>query len=366
MRAAGVDVVSFAAGEPDFPTPEHILAAAARAVHDPSNHKYTANAGLAPLREAIAEYTLKYSGREVDESQVLVTNGAKQAIFNVCAAVLDPGDEVLVPAPFWVTYPASISLTGAVPVPVETTADRDFKVTVEQLEAHAGERTKAVILVSPGNPTGSVYSADEIGRIGRWAVERQVWVIADEIYQRLSYEDDVAPSVAGTSHLDKLILINGVAKTYAMTGWRVGWVVAPDDVVDAAARLQSHSTGNVSNVSQQAALAALTGPQEAVSERRQAFDRRRKLMHSGVSSMPGVSCHEPRGAFYVFPDVTGLLGDRFPTSADLSTAIIEEAAVATVPGESFGAPGHIRLSYALGEEDIERGLGRISSMFGTP
>lgn len=365
MRAAGVDVVSFAAGEPDFPTPEHILAAAARAVHDPANHKYTPNAGLAPLRQAIAEYTLRYSGREVDESQVLVTNGAKQAIFNVCAAILDPGDEVLVPAPFWVTYPASISLTGAIPVPVETTAEQDFKVTVEDLEAHFTHRTKAVVLVSPGNPTGSVYSTEEIDRIGRWAVERRVWVLSDEIYQRLSYHEEVAPSVAGTADLDQLILINGVAKSYAMTGWRVGWVVAPDDIIDAAARFQSHSTGNVSNVSQHAALAALTGPQEAVAEMRQAFDRRRKLMHSGISSMPGVRCHEPAGAFYVFPDVTELLDERYPTALELSTAIIDEAAVATVPGESFGAPGHIRLSYALGEEDIERGLARISSMFGT-
>lgn len=366
MVSDGREVISFAAGEPDFPTPEHILAAASRAIHDPANHKYTANAGLPALREAIADNTLRFSGREVDPSQVLVTNGAKQGIFNVCAALLDPGDEVLVPAPFWVTYPASISLAGGTPVEVTATADADFKVTVEQLEAARTERTKALIMVSPHNPTGSVYTAAEIGAIGRWAASTGVWVVADEIYQRLSYGDTVAPSIATEApELENLVLINGVAKSYSMTGWRLGWVIGPDDVIGAAARLQSHATGNVSNVSQQAAIAALLGPSDEVDEMRAAFDRRRQLMYSGVTALPGVTCMEPAGAFYVFPDVRGLLGERYPTSDALAAGILEEAEVATVSGESFGAPGFIRFSYALGDSDIERGLNRIASMFAT-
>jgi aspartate/methionine/tyrosine aminotransferase len=363
LRAEGRDIISFGAGEPDFPTPEHILAAASRAVHDPENHHYTANAGLAPLREAIAENTLRYSGVPTDPSQVLVTNGAKQAIFNACAALFDPGDEVLVPAPYWVTYPASIELAGGVTVPIATTADNGFKVTVDDLAAHHTPRTKALILVSPSNPTGAVYTEDELAVIGSWAKETGTWVMADEIYQRLCYDQPVAPAIGSAApDLETLVMVNGVAKSYAMTGWRVGWIVGPSDVVDAAARLHSHATGNVSNVSQQAALAALSGPQDTVEEMRQAFDRRRKLMHAGVSAMRGVTCHEPEGAFYVFPDVSAVLGDRYPTSEDLALDILETAGVAVVSGESFGAPGYLRLSYALGEDDIERGLTRISAL----
>ncbi|MEX0864812.1 MAG: pyridoxal phosphate-dependent aminotransferase [Acidimicrobiia bacterium] len=366
MRAEGRDVISFAAGEPDFPTPEHILAAASRAVHDPANHHYTANAGLAPLREAIADNTLRYSGMPADPSQVLVTNGAKQAIFNACAAILDPGDEVLVPSPYWVTYPASIELAGGVPVAIPSTADTDFKISVADLEAHRGSRTKALILVSPSNPSGSVYTTTELEDLAAWAISTGTWVIADEIYQRLAYAEPVAPSIAQiTPDLENLVLVNGVAKSYAMTGWRVGWLVAPNDVVDAAARYQSHASGNVANVSQQAALAALTGPQDVVEEMRQAFDRRRKLMHAGVSAMPGIRCHEPAGAFYVFPDVTALLGEGHPSSERLAADILEAAGVAVVSGEAFGAPGHLRFSYALGEEDIERGLSRIAAFFDT-
>jgi aspartate aminotransferase len=363
LRAEGRDIISFAAGEPDFPTPEHILAAASRAVHDPANHHYSANTGLAPLREAIADNTLRYSGVPTDASQVLVTNGAKQAIYNVCAALFDGGDEVLVPAPYWVTYPASIELAGGVTVRIETTADTGFKITVADLERQSTGRTKALILVSPSNPTGTVYTGEELAAIGNWARQTGVWVIADEIYQRLCYDSPVAPAVgASTPELENLIMVNGVAKSYAMTGWRVGWVVGPNDIVDAAARLHSHATGNVSNVSQQAALAALTGPQDTVEEMRQAFDRRRKLMHAGVSAIPGVECHEPEGAFYVFPDVSALLGERWPTSEDLALDILEVAGVACVSGESFGTPGYLRLSYALGEDDIERGLTRIAAL----
>jgi aspartate/methionine/tyrosine aminotransferase len=363
LRAEGRDIISFAAGEPDFPTPEHILAAASRAVHDPANHHYTANTGLAPLKEAIAENTQRYSGVEADPSHVLVTNGAKQAIYNTCAALLDPGDEVLVPTPFWVTYPASIHLAGGAAVPIPTNVDDDFKVTVSDLEAYATEKTKALVMVSPGNPSGSVYTVEELAEIGRWAADSGVWVIADEIYQRLSYHEPVAPAIGGVNpNLENLVMVNGVAKSYAMTGWRVGWIVGPTDVVDAAARLHSHATGNVANISQQAALAALTGPQDTVEEMRQAFDRRRKLMHAGVSAMSGIECHEPAGAFYVFPDVSRLLGGRYATSQDLALDILETAGVAVVAGESFGTPGYLRFSYALGEDEIERGLTRIAAL----
>ncbi len=357
LREAGRDVISFAAGEPDFPTPEHILAAASRAVHDPANHRYTQNNGLPALREAIADNTFKFSGVEVDPAQVIVTNGAKQAIFDICAALFDPGDEVLVPAPYWVTYPAAVSLTGATPVTVSTTAATGFKVSAERLSESVTPATKGLILVSPSNPTGSVYSPEEIGELASWAAENGIWIISDEIYQRLAYRyDEAAPSVAVAADLDRLILINGVAKSYAMTGWRVGWAIGPTDVIGAAERFQSHATGNVSNVSQQAAIAALTGPQDTVAAMRHAFDQRRRLMFELVSELPGIVCHEPEGAFYVFPDVSAALGERFDTADDLALAILDEAGVATVSGDSFGAPGHLRFSYALGETDIERGM----------
>lgn len=363
LREAGREVISFAAGEPDFPTPEHILAAASRAVHDPANHRYTQNSGLPALRNAVADYTRHFSGVEIDPSQVIVTNGAKQAIFNVCAALFDPGDEVLVPSPFWVTYPAAVGLTGATAVPVATTAESGFKVSTDDLDAALTRSTKALILVSPSNPTGSVYDAEELAAIAAWAAEHEIWIIADEIYQRLAYSyEEAAPSVAAKADLDRLILINGVAKSYAMTGWRVGWAIGPADVIGAAERFQSHATGNVGNISQQAAIAALTGPQDTVAAMREAFDRRRRLMFGLVTELPGVVCHEPEGAFYVFPDVRALLGERFATSEDLALAILDEAGVATVAGDSFGAPGFIRFSYALGEADIERGMEGIARL----
>ena len=363
LRAEGSEVISFAAGEPDFSTPEHIVAAAARAAHDPANHKYTAIQGLPSLRQAIAGYTNTYSGVEVDFSEVVVTNGAKQAVFQSFAALLDPGDEVLLPAPYWVTYPAGIELAGGVPVAVDTTSDTGFKVTVEDLEAARTDRTQALVFVSPSNPTGSVYSTSEAREIGTWAAENDVWVITDEIYQRLYYDGDVAPSiVAATPRFENWIMINGVAKSFAMTGWRVGWMIGPEDVMAAAARLQSHATSNVSNVSQQAALAALTGTQETVEVMRDAFAARRNLMYSLVSGIPGFRCVEPEGAFYVFPDVTEVLGGRYATSADLAEAIIDDAGVALVPGESFGAPGYLRLSYAVGEPEIRRGVEAIANV----
>ncbi|MBW3666832.1 MAG: pyridoxal phosphate-dependent aminotransferase, partial [Actinobacteria bacterium] len=356
-------IISFGAGEPDFPTPEHIVAAATRAAHDPANHHYTSNVGLSALREAVAGYTMTYSGVEAAPSQVLVTNGAKQAIFQSFAALVDPGDEVLLPTPFWVTYPAGIELAGGVPIAVPTDMDTGYKATVEDLEAAHTERTTMLVFVSPSNPTGAVYTGDEARAIGQWAAERGIWVIADEIYQRLAYAEPVAPSIVGaTPSLESWVLVNGVAKSYAMTGWRVGWMVGPEDVVDAAARHQSHATSNVNNIAQQAALAALTGPQDTVDEMREAFDKRRRLMYSMLGEIEGLVTLESMGAFYLFPDATALLGGRYPTSASLAEAILEEAGVALVPGESFGTPGHLRLSYATGVEDIERGMGRIASL----
>jgi len=366
LRAAGVDVISFGAGEPDFPTPEHVVAAAARACFDPQNHKYTAAAGLPELRRAIAEDVARYSKVEVDWSEVMVTNGAKQAVFQAFAALLDPGDEVLLPSPHWVTYPAGIDLAGGITVSVPSRLEEGFKVTVDSLEQARTDRTKLLVFVSPSNPTGAVYTADEARAMGEWAAANDIWVMADEIYQRLAYFTDVAPSIAAvTPRFENWVLINGVAKSYSMTGWRVGWMVGPADVIEAANSHQSHATGNVANVAQHAALAALTGPQEMVEEMRLAFDARRKLMYSMVSALPGVACIEPEGAFYVFPDFSAHLGDRWATTDDLAAVILEEAAVALVSGESFGLPGFLRLSYAVGEEEIERGVERIAALLAT-
>jgi len=366
MRAEGRDVISFGAGEPDFPTPEHIVAAAQRAANDPANHHYSANAGLQPLREAIVEYTQAHSGVPVDPSQVLVTTGAKQAIFQAFAALLDPGDEVLLPAPHWVTYPSGIDLAGGVTVSVPTAMENGFKVTVEVLERYRTEKTSLLVFVSPSNPTGAVYTAEEAGAIGHWAAANGIWVLADEIYQRLVYQDeDVAPSIAGVNaDLEDCLLVNGVAKSFAMTGWRVGWMIGPDDVVGAAARHQSHATGNVNNVAQMAALAALTGAQDTVVAMREAFNKRRQTMVAMLSGAEGIELAEPHGAFYVFPKVTALLSPSYPTTLALAEALLEEAGIAVVPGESFGAPGFIRLSYALSDADLERGVSRMLEVFG--
>ena len=366
LRAEGHDVISFGAGEPDFPTPDHIVAAATKAAADPANHHYSANAGLPDLRKAIVEYTRTHSGVDVDETQILVTNGAKQAIFETFAALLDPGDEVLLPAPHWVTYPAGIELAGGVSVSVPTAMEDGFKVTVDDLEPHLTGKTKMLVFVSPSNPTGAVYTASEARAIGEWAKERDVWVMADEIYQRLVYgEHEVAPSIAAaTPGLENVVLINGVAKSFAMTGWRVGWMIAPDDVIGAAGRFQSHATGNVNNIAQIAATEALDGPQDSVEMMREAFGKRRQTMMAMLADAPNVACAEPSGAFYVFPSVTGLLGDRFPTAESLAEGLIEEAGIAVVPGESFGAPGFIRLSYALSDAELERGVARMLDMFG--
>ncbi|MEU6233761.1 pyridoxal phosphate-dependent aminotransferase [Kitasatospora sp. NPDC047058] len=371
LKAAGRPVIGFGAGEPDFPTPDYIVEAAVEACRDPRNHRYTPAGGLPELKAAIAAKTLRDSGYEVDASQVLVTNGGKQAIYEAFAAILDPGDEVIVPAPYWTTYPESIQLAGGVPVEVVTDETTGYKVSVEQLEAARTENTKVVLFVSPSNPTGAVYTRAEAEAIGRWALEHGLWVLTDEIYEHLVYGDAEFTSLPALlpELADKCIVVNGVAKTYAMTGWRVGWVIGPKDVVKAATNLQSHATSNVSNVAQRAALAAVAGDLSAVHEMRTAFDRRRRTIVKMLNEIEGVLCPEPEGAFYVYPSVKALLGkeirgQRPQTSAELATLILDEAEVAVVPGEAFGTPGYLRLSYALGDTDLVEGVARIQKLLG--
>ncbi|MFD3481665.1 pyridoxal phosphate-dependent aminotransferase [Streptomyces sp. NPDC058665] len=369
LKAAGRPVIGFGAGEPDFPTPDYIVDAASEACHNPKYHRYTPAGGLPELKAAIVAKTLRDSGYEIDPAQVLVTNGGKQAIYEAFAAILDPGDEVIVPAPYWTTYPESIRLAGGVPVDVVADETTGYRVSVEQLEAARTERTKVVLFVSPSNPTGAVYSREDTEAVGRWAVEHGLWVMTDEIYEHLVYGGAEFTSLpAAVPELrDKCVVVNGVAKTYAMTGWRVGWVVGPKDVVKAATNLQSHATSNVANVSQAAALAALTGSLDAVDEMRVAFDRRRGTIVRMLNEIDGVVCPEPEGAFYVYPSVKALLGKeirgkRPASSVDLATLILEEAEVAVVPGEAFGTPGYLRLSYALGDEDLVEGVARLQKL----
>lgn len=361
LKASGRPTISFGAGEPDFPTPAHIVEAAIAAARDPRYHHYTPNAGLAELRQAVAENTLEHSSVEVSPGQVLITNGGKQAVYLAMAALLDPGDEVLVPAPYWVTYPEAAALAGGVPVPVETTDSAGFKVTVDQLDRLTTNRTKLLIFVSPSNPTGAVYSTEEVSAIGRWAGERGVWVLTDEIYQRLVYGGIRAHSIASVAETeDRWVIVNGVAKTYAMTGWRVGWMVGPSDVVTAASNHQSHLSSNVNNIAQRAALAGLKGPAEPVEEMRLAFDNRRRIMHAMLSKMAGVTNVEPEGAFYCFPGFAAHM-NRFGSAMALASYLLEEADVAVVPGEAFGLDGFARLSYALSDDDLELGLERMAT-----
>ncbi|UJP39849.1 pyridoxal phosphate-dependent aminotransferase [Cellulomonas palmilytica] len=369
LKAAGRPVIGFGAGEPDFPTPSAIVDAAAAAVHDPTNHRYTPAAGLPALREAIAAKTLRDSGYEVSPADVLVTNGGKQAVFQAFASVVDPGDEVLLPAPYWTTYPEAVRLAGGVPVEVFAGVDQGYLVTVEQLEAARTERTKVLLFCSPSNPTGAVYSPAQTEEIGRWALEHGIWVITDEIYEHLTYDDAVFTPIQRVvpELVDTSIVLNGVAKTYAMTGWRVGWMIGPSDVVKAATNFQSHLTSNVANVSQRAAIAALTGDLAAVHEMRTAFDRRRRTMVEMLSQIDGVVVPAPQGAFYAYPSVEGVLGRTIrgvtpTTSAELAALILEQVEVAVVPGEAFGPSGFLRLSYALGDDDLVEGVSRIQSL----
>jgi aspartate aminotransferase len=369
LKAAGRPVIGFGAGEPDFPTPDYIVEAAAAACAVPRYQKYTPAAGLPELREAIAAKTARDSGLAVAASQVLVTNGGKQAVYQTFATLLDPGDEVLMPTPYWTTYPESIALAGGVPVPVLTDESTGYLVSVEQLEAQRTDRTKILLFVSPSNPTGAVYPPELIAEIGRWAAASGIWVVTDEIYEHLVYGDArfasmpvVAPEIA-----DRCVVLNGVAKTYAMTGWRVGWMIGPADVIKAATNLQSHATSNVCNVAQAAALTAVSGNLAAVELMRTAFDRRRQLMTAMLNEVPGVVCPLPEGAFYCYPSVKGVLGKeiagrRPSSSGELAELLLDEVDVAVVPGEAFGTDGYFRLSCALGDADLEEGIGRVAKL----
>jgi aspartate aminotransferase len=369
LKAAGEPVIGFGAGEPDFATPDHIVAAAVAACSDPKNHRYTPAGGLPELKEAIVAKTARDSGYAIEAGQVLVTNGGKHAVANACATLLDPGDEVILPAPYWTTYPEPIRRAGAVPVEIATDEGTGFRVTVEQLEAARTPKTKALVFVSPSNPTGAVYPRDEVEAIGRWAVEHGIWVITDEIYEHLTYGDNefhsmptLVPELA-----DRCIVLNGVAKTYAMTGWRVGWMIAPPDITKAATNLQSHETSNVANVCQRAALAALTGGLDDVARFRESFDRRRQNMFDALNAIEGVTCLDPQGAFYAFPSFKAVLqrkvaGREVSSTLELADLILEEAKVAIVPGEAFSAPGYARLSFALGDDDLGEGIQRIADL----
>ena len=366
LKAAGENVIGFGAGEPDFATPQHIVEAAVAACREPVNHKYSAVGGLPALKEALVAKTLRDSRFVCEPADILVTNGGKHAVYNTFEALLNPGDEVLLPAPYWTTYPEPIALAGGVTVPVLTTAPNGFRATLEQLEAARTEKTKAIVFVSPSNPTGAVYRRDEIEAIGNWAVEHGLWVITDEIYEHLVYGDNEFHSlpVVVPAIKDKCVVLNGVAKTYAMTGWRVGWMIGPPDLIKAATNLQSHSTSNVCNVAQAASLAAVSGPLDAVVEMRFAFDRRRKTMHAMLSGIEGVVCPEPQGAFYAYPDLSGVLGRKYggvqvDTTLQLADVLLEQAKVAIVPGEAFGVEGGARLSFALGDDDLGEGVSRI-------
>lgn len=369
LKAAGRPVIGFGAGEPDFPTPGYIVEAAVEACRNPKYHRYTPAGGLPELKAAIAAKTLRDSGYEVEAANVLVTNGGKQAIYEAFAAILDPGDEVIVPAPYWTTYPESIRLAGGVPVEVVADETTGYRVSVEQLEAARTDRTKVLLFVSPSNPTGAVYTREQVEAVGSWAAEHGLWVLTDEIYEHLVYGDATFCSlpVVVPELREKCIIVNGVAKTYAMTGWRVGWAIGPKDVIKAAANLQSHATSNVSNVAQAAAVAAVSGDLTAVEEMKTAFDRRRRTMVRMLNEIDGVLCPEPEGAFYAYPSVKDLLGKeirgkRPQTSVELAELILEEAEVAVVPGEAFGTPGYLRLSYALGDEDLVEGITRVQNL----
>ncbi len=369
LKAAGEPVINFAPGEPDFPTPKHIVDAAAEAVHDPANYKYTPGNGLLALRQAIADQVGDFGDSPLSPNDVIITNGGKQAVFQAFAAIVNEGDEVLLPAPYWTSYPEMIKLAGGVPIPVVADFSNEYKVTVEQLEEARTDRTIAMVLCSPSNPTGSVYTPEEVRGIGNWALENGVWIITDEIYDRLVYDGAVAEPVykAVPEVAAQTIALNGVAKSYAMTGWRVGWMVGPKDMIAAATNLQSHSTSNVANVSQVAALAAVSGDLEAVAMMRAAFERRGRMMYELLTEISGVTCLAPQGAFYCFPSFQEALGRRIGgrqvnTTLELADVILSEAKVAIVPGEAFGAPGYARLSFALGDEDLVEGVTRIQKL----
>lgn len=370
MKAEGADIIGFGAGEPDFPTPSYIVEAAAQACKEPKNHRYTPAQGLPELREAVAKKTKRDSGYEVDPQQVIITNGGKQAVYESVQLIINPGDEVIIPTPYWVTYPEAVKLAGGVPVEAIAGIEQNFIPSIEQLEALRTERTRAIFVNSPNNPTGAVWSDEQLETVAKWALEHDIWIISDEIYEHLSYDGAKVGHIGGIvpEIRRQLIVLNGVAKTYSMTGWRVGWMIAPEYVIKAAVKLQGHMTSNVSNVSQRAAIEAVGGSLEAVAQMREAFDRRRNAIVSALNEIPGVKCIKPSGAFYAFADVSGLLNrpagpknQTFESSLQLAQALLEQAHVACVPGEGFGVGGFLRFSYALADDDLDEGMRRFKS-----
>jgi aspartate aminotransferase len=369
LSAAGERVISFAAGEPDLATPPEVVEAAVQACRDPKMHHYTPSAGLPELRAVIAEKTSRETGTQVSAANVLVTSGTKQAVAHGFATLLDPGDEVLIPSPYWVTFPEAVALAGGFPVVVPTDEGRGFRVSVEQLEEHLTPRTKALLFVSPSNPTGAVYTEALMAEIGSWAAERGIWVVSDEIYEKFTYGEARFHSMAAVSPdlAERTLRFNGTSKSYAMTGWRVGWLIGPEAVVTAATNLHSHVCGNINNVGQRAALAALRSGSASVEQMREVFAKRRDAILHGLAQLPGIECPPPDGAFYVFPSVEGLLGrtiagHRVETSEQLAAVFLDEARVAVVPGEAFGCAGHLRFSYALSDELLEEGISRLQQL----
>lgn len=360
LRAQGREIVSLSVGEPDFATPQHICDAAKKAVDDGMT-RYTQVPGIPALREAVAEYFNSYYGTSAGADSAIVTNGGKQALYNLLQCLLDPGDEVLIPGPYWVSYPAMVELADGVPVVVGAPASQGFKLTPEDLDRAATPRTRALILNSPSNPTGVAYTEAELTAIAQWAVSRGVFVISDEIYDRLVYAPAEPVSLAPfwEQHPESVAVVNGLSKSFAMTGWRVGFTLAHPDLVKAMSKVQSQSTSNVCSIAQHAALAALTGPREMLGDMCDAFARRRDKAMDVVASWPGVVCPRPDGAFYIFPDVSALYCDRFKNSTELCTLLLEEAGVAAVPGAAFGDDACVRFSYALDDDTVVDALTRV-------
>jgi aspartate aminotransferase len=373
LKAEGVDVISFGAGEPDFDTPDHIKRAAQAALDKPGTGKYTDVGGIAPLKKAIAETLGRVHRTTITPDQVLVSTGAKHSLYNLFMALLDPGDEVIIPAPYWVSYPDMVMMAGGRPVIIETKAEDDFAMRPEQLADAVTARTRAVVLNNPSNPTGAVYTRAQIEALAKVVVEKNLLVISDDIYRSLVYGGAEYVSIAalGPELAERTVLVDGLSKTYAMTGWRIGYTATHASIIKAMAKVQGQSTSNPTHIAQIAALAAITGPQDCVETMRKAFDERRIEMVKLLRAIPGVSCREPKGAFYAFPDLSAHVGKKTPEGSILDDDVqlcdwlVEVGKVAVVPGSGFGAPGHVRLSYACSMDNIRDGVGRLAKALGT-
>ena len=362
LKSQGKPVIGFGAGEPDFPSPDYVVDAAIKAAADPKNHKYSPAAGLESLRQIIAKTTKDYSGFEINSDNVIVSNGGKQSILTAFLSILDPGDEVIIPAPYWTTYPEAVKIAGGNPVFIETEKSNNFKVTVEQLEKSKSKNTKMLVWCSPSNPTGVVYSKEEAEEIYEWIFKNDLWILSDELYEHLVYEGETSPSPAiYDPELKNTIIVNGVSKSYSMTGWRVGWLIGNKSVIGLGKKIQSQATSNVSNVSQLAAEAALLNGLEVTNEMKIAFNRRRLFATEKINSIPNLNVVDSTGAFYLFVDVSHYCSGKngLNTSEEFCDWLLENYFIAFVPGEVFGTPGFMRLSYALSDEDLDSGLSRL-------